>query len=319
MNQSKTSAALALPANGRRWQVGAVVGDRQACQRAIGATFEIAPQRRLGLHAMLIDDLLPAGPVALVCQVLRVVGIDDVQRWSRPHAELTPGEQHRASLAAGLLGDGDPLVYSLHDELINDAEALVLVEAAARVVRKRVDLVGSRRLLLSLRDERHAVQVRPDWLGRLETGSLLWPQSWRGKRPRRRRVYELRVSRCEAGAWNSEPWIDADDLLPENARRYLGICRGQLLACVAAHWEPDRRGWLQLSHLNVRPSYRGVGIATQLLNRVAGEISREGVGVCIDTNHPLLSPWLEASPDWRIADRRGNGGRMAEWIGWREF
>lgn len=236
------------------------------------------------------------GPTADAVLRLTSVGLNSVPSWLKPRHVLSTGEGHRADLAR-VIATG--AVVDEFTSTVNREAA----RSAARGVRRLVDALNVKGVVLATCHYDVAEWLEPDWLFDTATGVL----APRGSLPVRPKII-LDITPCSPALWPIfAPHHYLSATLNKTANCWLATWDGVPVGFCASLPFPNahlRKAYRE-SRTVVLPDYQGLGVGVKLSDAIAQLHIDAGFRYFSKTAHPRFIAHREQSPQWRPTSKNG--------------
>lgn len=299
-----------LPIEEKSWNVGLIVGP-SGCGKSTVAT-ELFPAKMISGFDWAKDKAIVSCfdkklPVKDVTDALSAVGFNSPPNWLRPFHVLSNGEQFRVTMARAISECHDVFVIDEFTSVVDRKVAQIGSHAIAKAVRK------SGKQMVAVACHYDIIDwLQPDWIYEPATNSFQW------RSLRRRPTLDVTVQRVDRAAWDlfkKHHYLSSD--LGSAAQCWLAMQDGYPVAFVAMmHMpHPTRSSW-RVSRIVCMPDYQGIGVASLLLDYVAGIYRCTRKPVNITTGHYGLIGSLAKSKCWKMKKKPSLGKKNTGKVVW---
>lgn len=222
-------------------------------------------------------------------RLLMRCGLSSIPSLCRPYHILSEGEKHRASIARSL-AEGVSVIDEYTSVVHRDLAMSISIG-----LRKTIDKLGIKGLVLATCHEDVIQWLEPDWVFNTSTGALVEGRS-------ERQPISLEIMPCSPKAWESfsdHHYLTAD--INPAAWCWLMTVNGSLAAFYSALPMPSghlKRAW-RGHRLCVSPDFQGMGLGPKLSNHVAQLYLAAGYRFFAKTAHPSLGAYRNNSKFWK--------------------
>lgn len=287
----------------RDWGVGAIVGPSGSGKTTLAAQqFDDAevfdgtePVIDWPDDKSIVDGFPDDVEVQDITEALSKVGFSSPPNWLQPYHTLSTGQRFRVDMARLLIDSGDaPRVVDEFTSTVDRQVAKSISHATAKYARSQEQQFVAVSCHYDILD-----WLEPDWVVDLETEEVMTNP------PFRKPEIEIEVKSVHTKAW---------EIFREH--HYLDHSINKAAHCYAAFWDDEPVCFVGILHFPHRktdkfkrvtrfvtlPAYQGLGIGTNVLNKVAEFYRSDGNRFTITTSHPALMYVLNKNCKWRCID-----------------
>jgi ABC-type lipoprotein export system ATPase subunit len=294
--RSESTWAVDLPIEAEPWQVGLIVGPSGSGKSTLAReAFPGVPtvSANTGYDWPANQSLVDGFPAGLgikdITAALSSVGFSSPPSWLRPFANLSTGEQFRATVARALVDPAPLVVLDEFTSVVDRNVAQIGSAAVAKAVRR---LPGKQVVCVTCH---HDVEewLCPDWVVEMPNGEFT------RRALRRRPAIDLEIRRVHRSAWELfKHHHYLNTTIHVAARCFVAFWRGEPVAFASSLFSPGKRNSWREHRTVCLPDYQGVGIGNALSEYVAGVMkSLKGFYYSV-TSNPAMMRHRAKSPLW---------------------
>lgn len=221
-------------------------------------------------------------------KMLMRLGLASIPSLCRPFHVLSEGEKHRAVIAR-TLAEGARVIDEFTSVVHRD-----LAQSISMGLRRVVDAVGTRGLVLATCHEDVVEWLCPDWVFYTSTGRLVDGRSVR-------QPVHIDIMACSTQVWSIfAPHHYLDGGIAKSAWCWLAVKDGRPCAFTSVLPLVGATPNCYRGHRTVvLPDFQGMGIGSRLSEAVAQVFVDAGGRFFSKTAHPAFGQYRNASPKWR--------------------
>lgn len=299
MTEIKKEFDVAIPIEGKKWNVGLIVGSSGSGKTTIAKRvfdqFDLFSGFEWSSDTFLddFDDSLSAKQIV---ESLSKVGFASPPDWLKPFSVLSNGQKMRAELARVILESERPIIYDEFTSVVDRQVAQIGSAAIQKFIRKE----GKQFIAVSCHYDIEP-WLEPDWVYDASAKEFKWGSL-------RRPSIEVQVRRAQQDEW--ERFAEFHYMNHEHntaAHKYIAEINGDVVAwCSVLHFPHAHiKNMKRIHRLVVKPDYQGIGIGNAFLNEIASRYKKEDFRVTITTSSPALIFSLKNSKRWAMTRKPG--------------
>lgn len=303
---------LEMPIEARAWGVGLIVGPSGSGKSSVMRHVFGAERPLTWAAKSVIDDFAQGLTVERITEACGAVGFNTIPAWLRPYHVLSNGEKFRVELARRLLEHESPIVIDEFTSLVDRQVAKVASHAAQKYARR----VGKQLVAVTCH---YDVEdwLQPDWVLDVSTRAFTW------RSLQRRPTIDVELRRVHRDVWPVfAPFHYLTSELHTAAKLFAAHVGGKPVSLVAVLHQPHpnvkQKIW-RVSRLVTLPDWQGLGIAAQLVDRVASAFKALGFRFRRNPSHRALVRSVMKSPLWRLDKPLGTFSQMTNRAEREEF
>jgi ABC-type lipoprotein export system ATPase subunit/predicted acetyltransferase len=282
------------------WQIGAIVGpsgsgkttliDKQFTQADI---FDgTKPVIEWPKNESIVDGFPNGVEVQEITKALSKVGFSSPPNWLQPYHTLSTGQRFRVDMARLLIESTENI--SIVDEFTSTVDRKV-AKSISHAVSKYAQSQSQQFIAVSCHYD-ILEWLEPDWVVDLETEEVSTDP------PFRKPEIEIEIRPVNTKAWEifrEHHYLDHS--LNEAAHCYVGYWDNKPVTFIGVlHFpHPDTPKFKRVTRFVTLPAYQGLGIGTNILNKIAHHYRQKRNRFVITTSHPALMYKLNKISSWR--------------------